>query len=95
MITFTLSSSILTYYYDFSYHKFIRGKDLSRYSADDISCVLGSKRSRILAEEETKSEIKDESSIGDKEHINGVTVIKGGTIQVLIHTVHSHRPTLP
>lgn len=82
--------AIYLHYYDCSYHKFIRGKDLSRYSADDISCVLGSKRSRIMAEEEAKSEIKDESEVGDREQINGVTVIKGGTIQVLLYTVHSH-----
>ncbi|KAK3889864.1 hypothetical protein Pcinc_006158 [Petrolisthes cinctipes] len=63
------------------YHKFVRGKDLSRYSADDIACVLGSKRAKILAEAETKSEMQNDSEVGEKEHFNGVTVIKGGTIQ--------------
>ncbi|KAK4302963.1 hypothetical protein Pmani_024991 [Petrolisthes manimaculis] len=63
------------------YHKFVRGKDLSRYSADDIACVLGSKRAKILAEAETKSEVQEDSEVGEKEHYNGVTVIKGGTIQ--------------
>ncbi|XP_047493274.1 PIN2/TERF1-interacting telomerase inhibitor 1-like [Penaeus chinensis] len=62
------------------YHKFTRGKDVSRYNSDDIACIIGSKRSKQLADIEA-SQIKDEDEVGQQVKLNGVTTVKGGTVQ--------------
>lgn len=62
------------------YHKFTRGKDLSRYNADDIACITGSKRFKQLVEAKKKTEFV-EDDVGNRDHTNGVTTIKAGNIQ--------------
>nr|XP_027212733.1 PIN2/TERF1-interacting telomerase inhibitor 1-like [Penaeus vannamei] len=63
------------------YHKFTRGKDVSRYNSDDIACIIGSKRSKQLADIEA-TQIKEEDEVGQQVKLNGVTTVKGGTVQV-------------
>lgn len=62
------------------YHKFTRGKDVSRYNSDDIACIIGSKRSKQLADIEA-TQIKEEDEVGQQVKLNGVTTVKGGTVQ--------------
>lgn len=71
----------LNYLTFFSYHKFTRGKDVSRYNSDDIACIIGSKRSKQLADIEA-TQIKEEDEVGQQVKLNGVTTVKGGTVQV-------------
>ena len=65
------------------YHKFTRGKDLSRYSASDLDSILG-KRSTVNVQTEVESKEEEETvsaSSGTVEHLHGVTTIHGGSIQ--------------
>ena len=61
------------------YHKFTRGKDLSRYSASDMACILG-KRADVIKQEPEEEEKSDDSS-SNVEHLHGVTTIHRGSIQ--------------
>jgi Pin2-interacting protein X1 len=65
------------------YHKFTRGKDLSRYSASDMACILGKRANAEInqVKEEIKKEEPIESSNGSVEHLHGVTTIQRGSIQ--------------
>lgn len=67
-----------------SYHKFTRGKDFSNYKEDDIACILGSKRAKVLAERKAAEEAIAEDQVGHVNHINGVTTIKGRNMKVRI-----------
>ena len=65
------------------YHKFTRGKDLSRYSASDMACILGKRANAEInqVKEEIKKKEPIESSNGSVEHLHGVTTIQRGSIQ--------------
>lgn len=66
------------------YHKFTRGKDLSRCTKDDLGCILGSKRAKRLAEKKKTAEVEEvhgEDEVGHVNHSMGVTTIKGCSIQ--------------
>jgi Pin2-interacting protein X1 len=63
------------------YHKFTRGKDLSRYSASDMACILGKRAVVEVNQEEKEPEEPIESSNGSVEHLHGVTTIQRGSIQ--------------
>ncbi|XP_045137576.1 PIN2/TERF1-interacting telomerase inhibitor 1-like [Portunus trituberculatus] len=65
------------------YHKFTRGKDLSRCTEDDLGCILGSKRAKQLAKEK-HAEAKEENDVDEVGHVNhsmGLTTIKGCFMQ--------------
>lgn len=65
------------------YHKFTRGKDLSRYSASDLASILG-KRSTTNSEDKPEPKQEEEpvpDSNGTVQHLHGVTTIHGGSIQ--------------
>lgn len=63
------------------YHKFTRGKDVSRYNKDDIACILGSKRAKKLAEADAEVSTTKIDEIGHVTNMNDVTTIKGCSIQ--------------
>ena len=43
------------------YQKFVRGKDLKNYSADDLGCILGTKSEKVKTKSEPNvAESKDE-----------------------------------
>ncbi|XP_071524720.1 LOW QUALITY PROTEIN: PIN2/TERF1-interacting telomerase inhibitor 1-like [Panulirus ornatus] len=63
------------------YHKFTCGKDLSRYNKDDIACILGSKRTKKLAEADAEVSTTKIDEIGHVTSMNNVTTIKGCSIQ--------------
>ncbi|KAK7076853.1 PIN2/TERF1-interacting telomerase inhibitor 1 [Halocaridina rubra] len=62
------------------YHKFTRGKDLTRLNADDIGCITGSKQAKKIAVAK-KDEHFQEEEIGHKQHSSGITTINGGSYQ--------------
>lgn len=76
----------------FSYHKFTRGKDLSRYSATDLDCILGSaavKEKRKTAKEDDleKKRIEEEElsqaseqKDGQETKSHGLVTIRGGNL---------------
>lgn len=64
------------------YHKFTRGKDLSRCTKDDLGCILGSKRAKQLAKEKAVEEtVCPIDEVGHVDHSMGVTTIKGCSMQ--------------
>ncbi len=46
----------------YSYHKFTRGKDLSRYSATDLNCILGSEAVKKKRKDDEDEERDDKKS---------------------------------
>ena len=47
------------------YQKFVRGKDLKNYSADDLGCILGTKSEKVQSQSDptgSPEEGSDESS---------------------------------
>ena len=64
------------------YHKFTRGKDLSRYSAQDMACILGKKANdSSQARTKDESEDEDEGISSETEKSHGVVTIQKGSIQ--------------
>ena len=47
------------------YQKFVRGKDLKNYSADDLSCILGTKSEKVKSEPTSSPEEGSEESSGE------------------------------
>ena len=45
------------------YQKFVRGKDLKNYSADDLGCILGTKSEKVKPQSEpTSAETQEETT---------------------------------
>ena len=62
------------------YHKFTRGKDLSRYSSEDLACILG-KRATNTSEEANKTESEEDEGISSEtEKCQGLVTINKGNI---------------
>ena len=47
------------------YQKFVRGKDLKNYSADDLGCILGTKSEKVKSESTSSPEEGSEESSGE------------------------------
>ena len=47
------------------YQKFVRGKDLKNYSADDLGCILGTKSEKVKSESVSSPEEGSEESSGE------------------------------
>ena len=47
------------------YQKFVRGKDLKNYSADDLGCILGTKSEEVKSESTSSPEEGSEESSGE------------------------------
>ena len=61
------------------YHKFTRGKDLTRYSATDMASILGKRPSFAEKAIEVKEEVVEEIS-QTEDHSHGVTTIPKGNL---------------
>ena len=60
------------------YQKFVRGKDLKNYSADDLGCILGTKSEKVknksdpnVAPEVKKEEAEEGDEKADKNFVQG------------------------
>ena len=60
------------------YQKFVRGKDLKNYSADDLGCILGTKSEKVknksdpnVAPEVKKEEAEEGDEEADKNFVQG------------------------
>jgi len=73
------------------YQKFTRGKDLAKYSADDLGCILGTKSDKVgekKKKKEKEQKLKQEAEekeevteIGAEKKEHGLVVIQGGNYQ--------------
>jgi len=61
------------------YHKFTRGKDLTRYSATDMASILGKRPSFAEKAVEVKEEVVEETP-QTEDHSHGVTTIPKGNL---------------
>jgi len=62
------------------YHKFTRGKDLSRYSSQDLACILGKRTTSMLPEENRVDSEEVEGNSSETETYHGLVTIHKGNI---------------
>merc|ERR1712180_39826 len=65
------------------YQKFVKGKDSSNYSADDLGCILGTKSEKVQKKnkEVSSDDEENETAVGTEEKSHGLVTIQGGSIQ--------------
>jgi len=65
------------------YQKFVKGKDSSNYSAEDMSCILGTKSDKLKSKQvtEQKKKSSDSSSDGEEKEEKSTKFVQKGNYQ--------------